>query len=265
MTPIIFSELPMTGIRAMSPSNWLTVPILFCLSAVAQGATTTRAYGTWQIVHKFGSSQIVSPEGITSAASAARNAAFGADAFGIPTGNLPAGTTNMQLAFTFKSSGFFTSEPGAHIAVGTTANWQKANVAGMGGFLEGRGIVLGNVEGAPDGCTVGPIVEIEPWRRPPLTNPPTPDIKLYPSSCSALLSENTSYAVNIVADNVGDISYTLHAGSHLISSSSIADSTNYITPGLGGWFMLFVFGDGDQTQADSSWTLTFSNVTVTYY
>ncbi|MGH8042197.1 MAG: hypothetical protein ACREPN_09160 [Rudaea sp.] len=238
-----------------------TAILFFGLTTFAYAIPPPVSYGTWQIVHNYGSAQIISPQGATTAASPYQEngSGFGTDAFGMPTGNLPAGASGMELSFTFTSTNFFANEPDAHVAVGVTAKWNKANLSGNNGLLEGRGVIFGNVEGAPNGCASGPSAEIESWRK-------DGTILLYQGSCSVrLLTDNTAYTVIIEADKTGDVYYSVHAGSNIIGSYSLVDSTNLIDSGLGGWFILFVFADQTKIQAESNWTLTFSNVTVSYY
>ncbi len=214
------------------------------------------AYGDWRFVRQHGLCRVLSPQGITLAASGsvANSGIAGVDALGVPDAVAPAGASTQILRCRFRSQGFFTAEPGAHFALGVTGEWRKAdpNAPAWNGRLAGRGAILGNVSGAPDGCPEAPVLQLESFRRN--------GNRLFAGSGSPRLQEDTWYALELAATLDGGIRYALRvAGEALLHETSVHDDTSDIPTNLGGWWITHVFSDA---HPDTPWAFDFADITV---
>lgn len=234
-------------------------------------------YGNWKYIKSNGLTTVQSPQGPTLAAPGTGPSAGGASGlniFGFPSGTVPFGMTTMVMRFDFKSNGFFTAEPAAHLPILLLAKWQNSNPTppspGAGaGLLLGRGIIIGNVSTAANGCSGGNIVEIESFR--PTSN------RLYPASCSAggtgtsnvRLADNTTYHIDISVSktnyiqgqNVNVIYSLWNSTGVLLTQGSALDITTEIPTDLGGWAVGQVLSN---TNPNTNWSIEFNNLNVEF-
>ncbi|HET8897655.1 MAG TPA: hypothetical protein VFN09_02565 [Rhodanobacteraceae bacterium] len=180
----------------------------------------------------------------------------GEDVLGAPAASAPAGMDAQVLQFRFRSRGFFAVEPGAHLAVGVTGAWRKDNplTPARDGLLVGRGLILGNVSAAANGCAAAPVVEIESFRRH--------GNRLFQPSCSRPLQENTWYRITLVANRAGGVAYRLSdSEGRLLDAAAVADAGADIPSDLAGWWLLHVFA-GQHPERD--WALDVSDLRVSW-
>lgn len=236
-------------------------------------------YGNYKYIKSNGLTNVESPQGLVfSAVGAAANPTYlGADGlniFGLPSGTVPSGMTTMVMKFDFKSNGFFAAEPSAHLPILLLATWQNNNPTppspGSGsGFLIGRGIAIGNVSGAPNGCTVSNIVVVESfWAT---------SNKLFPSTCSAggtgtsnvRLSDYTTYRFEISASktnyiqgqNVNVLYKIYNSSGVLLQQASVLDINAQIPTTLGGWGVGRTLSN---VNPNSNWSIEFNNLSIDY-
>lgn len=234
-------------------------------------------YGNYKYVKSNGLTNVQNPQGLVFSAVGAAPSSTGADGlniFGIPSGTVPAGTTTMVMRFDFKSNGFFAAEPLAHLPILLLAKWQNNNPTpptpgAGGGYLVGRGIAVGNVSGAPNGCSGSNVVEIETFW---LTGN-----KLFPSSCSAggtgtsnlRLSDYTTYRFEIFASKTNyiqgqnvNVAYNIYNSSGvLLHSAAVLDINAEIPTTLGGWGIGRTLSN---TNPNTSWSIEFNNLSVDF-
>ncbi len=204
--------------------------------------TRHKHYGDWRFVRRNGLCTVQSPQGIVLAASGdvANSGIAGVDALGVPEASAPTGVREQILRFRFRSQGFFNAEPGAHFALGVTGEWRKAdpNAPSWNGRLAGRGAILGNVSGAPDGCPEAPVLQLESFRRN--------GNRLFAGSGSLRLREGTWYELELGATLDGEIRYVLRdARGALLHQAHAADDTLDVPRGLAGWWITHVFSDAN--------------------
>lgn len=160
----------------------------------------------------------------------------------------PAGTTTQWMTFNIKSEGYFSRS--GHVVIGLRG------VIDLSRGGEGRGIILGNVSGRPDGCS-------NPANSSGSLPPPRAQIEsywyagnsLWPESCSNFtLRENTWYRVTIHANDNRWVSYQLRdVYGNLLWDAVIQDNVNPSNlAGYTGWFI------GHVQDLGGPWTLRVS-------
>jgi hypothetical protein len=214
--------------------------------------------GDWRFLRRQGVCQVLAPGGVTVAASAGSPDAglVGADALGVPEAPVPAGMRSHTLRCRFRSDGFFRAEPGAHFAIGLTGAWRKTNPHGTSwnGLLAGRGVIVGNVSGAPNGCPRWPVVQIESFR--------THGNALYVDSGSIRLEDENWYDLTLTSHLDGRIDYVLSDGAGLrLSHAHVIDATDEVPSGLGGWWITHVFAGSD---AQAAWSFDIADLDVVW-
>lgn len=148
---------------------------------------------------------------------------------------LPSGWQTLTL--TFRSNGFFTNSPGAHIFISLQNSDHHS-------WIDGQGVIIGNVSEAPGGCPGTSVMEVERYFQG--------GMYLYSDSCSAPLKDNTPY--RIVIHNSYDfsgLSYWIYHDGMLVSH---ATSGEFARDGHGLWIG-YVFGD-----PDTKWSIDFSDI-----
>jgi len=217
---------------------------------------SSSALGDWRFVRRRGVCEVISPTGVCVSASAgvAGTGLVGADTLGLPDALAPAGMHAHTMRLRFRSNGFFAAEPAAHFALGLTGAWRKADpdAAAWNGLLAGRGVILGNVSGAPNGCPRWPVVQIESFR--------THGNALYFDSGSIVLQDETWYDLELTAHLDGRIDYVLgDAAGHRLSQARVVDDTDDVPSGLGGWWITHVFAGSD---AHAAWSMDIADLDV---
>lgn len=211
--------------------------------------------GDFSFVKHAGHSRLI---GITSAARAAgvrtANGAHGTDIFGVSSTPAPVGARTQVMRFRFRSRGFFSHAPAAHITIGLTGAWRKDDPATtrQEGLLVGRGLIIGTVSAAAHGCQQASVAEIEGYYRH--AN------RLYPSSCSPSLAEDTWYQFTLMADSNQRVGYVLRdARGHVLARHMVQDVGNRVPANLGGWWISHVFSN---TNPKADWAIDFASVHV---
>lgn len=220
--------------------------------------TRPTRYGDWRFVRSNGLCTVLSPQGVVLAASGgmANSGIAGVDALGVPEAPAPKAVREQILQFRFRSQGFFNAEPGAHFALGVTGEWRKAdpNAPTWNGRLAGRGAILGNVSGAPDGCPEAPVLQLESFRRD--------GNRLFAGSGSPKLLEGTWYALELGATLDGEIRYVLRdASGALLHQAHVPDDSLDVPRGLGGWWITHVFSD---TNPGVDWAFDVAAIEVAW-
>lgn len=200
------------------------------------------SYGDWRFVRHNGLCTVQSPQGIVLAASGgiANSGMAGVDALGVSDVPAPPGAHEQVLRLRFRSQGFFSAEPGAHFALGVTGEWRKAdpNAASWNGRLAGRGAILGNVSGAPNGCPEAPVLQLESFR--------THGNFLFAGSGSPPLLEEAWYMLALRATRDGELGYVLSDADGVALHEALAqDQTSDVPQDLGGWWVTHVFSDAN--------------------
>ena len=142
------------------------------------------------------------------------------------------------MRFRFRSRGLFTVEPSAHLALGLTGDWRKPDPSSSAftGRVIGRGIIIGNVSGAPFGCPRAPVVQLESFHRS--------GNRLVNASGSDILEERRWYHLEVSATLAGVMRYRLEDDSgQMISEATDNDAGADVSPALGGWWITHVFSD----------------------
>lgn len=202
--------------------------------------TAAAHYGDWRFERTGGLCRVVGGHGLCFAASAAAagSGLAGVDALGVPAAPVPRGALRHTLSLRFRSRGFFRAEPAAHVALGVTGEWRKAdpNAADWNGRLAGRGAILGNVSGAPGGCAEAPVLQLESFH--------ARGNALIAGSASPRLAEEHWYALELHADLGGRLGCRLHDETgRLLHAAEVDDAGADVPPGLGGWWITHVFSD----------------------
>lgn len=234
------------------------------LLATSAAHAVTVIYGNWQITKSNGILSVVDPSGVTVGASGgnvtSNFAEFdGADIFGVPNRG---GTNNSQtLTFDLVSNGFFSQEPGAHIAVLVSGSWEKSTPGTSNGYAAGRGLAIGSVYG---GCPAGTAVIESAWIGGNYIFGPTSSSY---NTCSAILVDNRTYHFTVTF-NTGGIP---GSGGTPSITYKIVDATNNATVGnftvpdvasnttsryTGGWMI----ATAGANYVNKTWTLSFNNV-----
>jgi|GEM_PF-1921617 hypothetical protein len=202
-------------------------------------AAIVERYGDFAFERAGGLCRLRTAAGLTFAASAGAvgSGIAGVDTLGVPEAAAPAGVSEQFLRLRFRSRGFFTAEPEAHLALGVMGTWRKTDPSsGGGGLLIGHGLIIGNVSGAPDGCREAPVVQIESFR--------ATSNALLAGTCSPRLEESAWYRLQLRATRNGGIAYLLHdASGTVLTNVAGSDPAADVPPGLGGWWITHVFSD----------------------
>jgi len=216
------------------------------------------ALGDWRFIRRHGVCEVISPTGVivSASASAAGGGLVGADTLGLPDAPAPAGMQAHTMRLRFRSNGFFNDEPAAHFALGLTGAWRKADpdAASWNGLLVGRGIIIGNVSGAPNGCPRWPVVQVESFR--------TRGNALYFDSGSVILEDDIWYGLELTARLDGHIAYVLRDDAdQLLSQAHVVDDTRDVPSDLGGWWITHVFAG---SSAHAEWSFDIADLHVAW-
>jgi hypothetical protein len=203
------------------------------------GASGTR-FGDWSFERKGGLSRMRSTNGLAFAASASGvgSGIAGVDVLGVPDAAMPRDARGQFMRLRFRSQGLFEAEPGAHLALGVCGAWRKGDPSASGdrGAATGRGLVIGNVSLAPNGCSETPIVQIESFHRG--------GNALLPGTCSPHLTDTRWYVLEFSATRDARIAYSLHDESgNSLAAMDVLDTSGDVPPDLGGWWILHAFSD----------------------
>ncbi|MDN5924539.1 MAG: hypothetical protein L0H70_06015 [Xanthomonadales bacterium] len=230
----------------------LLAALLYVLGAHAANP----ALGDWHYVKHAGRCQLLDAQQREAQPSrfVTRQSAHNTDVFGVQSATPPPGMQAQVMHLRLRSHGFFSREPGAHLALGVTGAWHKDNpaTAANEALLAGRGVIIGNVSAALHGCTQAPTVQIESFR--------LHGNRLYPASCSGAMADNTWYNLSIVATRDGRVAYWISSldGSWR-AHHGVTDTTKHIPADLGGWWILHVFSN-QHPQAD--WRIDIHDLQV---
>lgn len=198
-----------------------------------------KRFGDWTFERVGGLCRLRGAHDLAFAASAADpgSGIAGVDIMGVPSAFALADTSEQFMRLRFRSNGFFRGEPEAHFALGLAGQWRKANpLARAPGIATGRGVIIGNVSAAPNGCTHSPVVQVESFH--------TNGNALLPSTCSPRLDDSTWYRLEFSAANDGRIAYRLDdAFGDPLADIDLVDDSGDVPPGLGGWWIMHAFGD----------------------
>lgn len=230
----------------------LLLAVMLLLGACHKAAPTL---GDFSFVKQAGRSELA---GMTAAARAAgvrvADDAHGADVFGVASASVPTGMFTQVMHLRFRSRGFFQHEPAAHIDIGLTGAWRKDDpaTARHEGLLVGRGLIIGTVSGATQGCAQASVIEIEGYYRR--------GNRLYRSSCSPSLVENTWYQLTLVAGSNQRVGYVLRdAQGQVLVRHMVHDAGDQVPADLGGWWIGHVFSN---TSPQADWAIDFAGLDV---
>lgn len=202
--------------------------------------TSGTGFGDWRFERVGGLCSVRGANGLAFAASAssAGSGIAGVDVLGIPVARMPSDAHGQFMRLRFRSCALFDAEPGAHLALGVCGAWRKADPSRHDdrGAATGRGLVIGNVALAPNGCRDAPVIQLESFHRD--------GNALLPHTCSPRLAERTWYALEFSATRDACIGYCLRdeSGRELAATDTV-DTTGDVPPGLGGWWILHAFSD----------------------
>lgn len=160
-----------------------------------------------------------------------------------------------RLSLRLRSRGWFTRNPGGHAALALRAAVTLPPDRPAPGSLEGLGLAIGNVSGAPQGCPQPPAAQVESfWYG---------GNRLVPGAWSAPLAEDRWYA----------IAFTVDAGMRLEGHVQDAADDNplaalsYTDPDAGrrpanlaGWFLAIAFAEG----SSGDWALDVAGFRETW-
>ncbi len=197
------------------------------------------AFGDWTFLRRNGLAQVRHPSGLVCGASAVGpgSGIGGVDALGVPDAKAPTGAREQIMRLRFRSRGLFDAEPESHLALGLMGQWRKPNpIVADSAVLTGRGVIIGNVSAAPNGCSEFPVVQLESFY--------TNGNALLAGTGSRRLHEETWYALEFGATRNGRMFYGIHDGDgNSIGVQSIVDDSPNIPPNLGGWWICHAFSD----------------------
>lgn len=177
----------------------------------------------------------------------------GVDIMGVPHAAAPRGATTQFMRLGFRSRGLFRAEPEAHFALGIAGAWRKADPSTQApGAASGRGLVIGNVSGAPNGCAHAPVVQVESFRG--ISN------ALLPGTCSPRLEDDTWYLLTLTATIDARIAYRLDdASGDPLAEIDLLDESDDVPAGLGGWWILHALSDRN---LDRDWWFDIANLEI---
>jgi hypothetical protein len=211
-------------------------------------------FGDWTFLRRNGLAQLRHSSGLVCGASAANpgSGIGGVDAIGIPDAKAPAGAREQILRLRFRSRGLFDAEPESHLALGIMGQWRKPNpVVANSAVLTGRGVIIGNVSAAPNGCPEFPVVQIESYY--------TNGNALFAQTCSCRLHENTWYSLEVGASSDGRSFYELRDNESSLETKSIIDDSPNIPSNLGGWWICHAFSD---LHLERDWEFDIADVEI---
>lgn len=197
-------------------------------------------FGNFRFERRGGVCALIDRQGLELSASAGAGGCglAGVDTLGQRELIAPVGAIEHGMSFRFRSRGLFAAEPGMHLALGLTGDWRKSdpNQGTFNGKVVGRGAIIGNVSGAPHGCSRWPVVQLESFHRQ--------GNRLVRGSGSIELSDDCWYRLELNASVRGRIAYRLSndAGERL-SVAEEDDAGADVESGLGGWWITHVFSD----------------------
>ena len=202
-------------------------------------AASLKRLGDWTFERVGGLCRLRGPHELAFAASAGASGSGlgGVDIMGVPSAAVPANASAQFMRLRFRSRGLFRAEPEAHFALGVAGAWRKADpLAQAPGAVSGRGLAIGNVSGAPNGCAHAPVVQLESFHR--VGN------ALLHGTCSPRLEDDTWYLLSLTATADAHVSYRLDdASGDPLAEIDVVDESGDVPAGLGGWWILHAFSD----------------------
>ena len=215
-------------------------------------------FGDWVFERSGGLCRLRGANGLVFAASASTTGSGigGVDALGVPTAPAPPMANAQFMRLRFRSHGFFRAEPEAHLALGVAGAWRKSDPSSSqhSGMITGRGLIIGNISGAANGCADAPVVQIESFR--------TNGNALVPGTCSPRLDEEVWYTLEFSANKQGRVAYRLlDASGNLLAQADGLDATPDVPSDLAGWWILHAFSDHHLEQ---DWTFEIAGLEVGY-
>jgi hypothetical protein len=196
------------------------------------------------------------------------------------TNNYNIGPGRCTFEFTFNSTNYFAQNPGGHFAVVVRCN----NAAIANGYVQGQGIVIGNVSGTPTPTTpplLPPGVPFAPNPAHPSTQiesfwagvAKAPDGTLYygntllanTNGANPVLLDGVEYKFTVINEIATDgksyTGYTISQGTNIVYQQPlIYDYNIYYNPKKSGILLGHVF----KNSSASPWSLTISNKTITW-
>ena len=216
---------------------------------------TWTSFGNWTFLRRNGLAQLRHSSGLICGASAAApgSGISGVDAIGIPQAEAPTAFREQFMRLRFCSRGLFDAEPESHLALGLTGQWRKPNpIVANSAQLTGRGIIIGNVSGAPNGCAKFPVVQVESFY--------SNGNALFAGTGSGTLREGVWYALELGASMDGQTFYDIRDESGAsIGKHSIVDRSPEIPTGLGGWWIGHAFSD---THLERDWEFEIADLAI---
>lgn len=217
--------------------------------------TSWTPFGDWTFVRRNGLAQVRHPSGLVCGASAATpgSGIAGADAIGVPDARAPDGAGEQIMRLRFRSRGLFDAEPESHVALGIAGQWRKPNpIVANSALLTGRGVIIGNVSGAPNGCPEFPVVQFESFY--------TNGNALFAGTGSRRLREKTWYALEVGTARDGRTYYDIRDGNgDSVDARSIVDASPNVPPDLGGWWICHAFSD---RHLERDWEFEIADVAI---
>ncbi|MEZ5485400.1 MAG: hypothetical protein R3F01_09610 [Lysobacteraceae bacterium] len=200
----------------------------------------TRDFGSFRFERRNGVCALIGPDGLefSASADAGGRGLAGVDTLGQRALLAPTGAVEHSMSFRFRSRGLFAAEPGMHLALGLTGDWRKSdpNQNTFNGKVVGRGAIIGNVSGAPFGCPISPIVQLESFHRR--------GNRLVEGSGSVVLLDDHWYQMELTASLRGRMAYRVsNDANELLSAAEDDDAGADVENGLGGWWITHVFSD----------------------
>ncbi len=214
-----------------------------------------KRFGEWTFERVGGLCRLRGAHDLAFAASAgaAGSGICGVDIMGVPSAFALAETKEQFMRLRFRSNGFFRAEPDAHFALGVAGQWRKADPSSqLPGMATGRGVIIGNVAGAPNGCVHAPVIQVESFH--------ANGNALIPATCSPRLEDDTWYLLEFSASGDGRIAYRLDdAFGDPLAEIAVADESGEVPRGLGGWWILHAFSDRN---LDRDWTFEIAGLEI---
>lgn len=172
-----------------------------------------------------------------------------------------------RLRFEFQSNGYFSKNPGAHIAFGLRGRITK-NAAGIPTAINGRGFLIGNVHGDPrnqDNPACGRrILQIESYfGDEDARKPANYGNDIFPASCTdSIFEDGKPYTVELYVSSSRQIGYKVFdSRNRLIHSYLMVDPTDFLDPNLDEWFVAHVF-DTPVASSTGNWNFVVKNIVL---
>jgi hypothetical protein len=212
-------------------------------------------FGDWTFLRRNGLAQLRHSSGLICGASATVPGLgiAGVDAIGIPDAKAPTGAREQIMRLRFRSRGLFNAEPESHLALGLMGQWRKPNpIVANSAVLTGRGIIIGNVSGAPNGCSEFPVVQVESFY--------SNGNALLAGTGSGRLREEIWYSLEFGASVDGQTFYDIRDESGAsIGKHSVVDRSPNIPPNLGGWWICHAFSD---LHLEHDWEFDIADIAI---